>query len=212
MKKNFNSIAIFCNGQKISKHVFSLYKNLLNYIICVDGGANKIVGLNIQPNAIIGDFDSISKKLLTKYRNCKIIHSLDQNSTDLEKALQYAVSFHPKNIFIFGAIGNRIDHSLTNLNMLKKFHKHSNIEIISNKAKLFYINKSISLSLPIGYIVSLFPIGVVKNISLKGFKFPLQNEELEFGVRDGQSNLTIANKQEIIFDQGELLITINFLL
>ena len=210
MKKKIKSIAIFCNGQKISKHIFSLYKSTIDYIICADGGANKIINLNVTPNAIIGDFDSITKKLLNKYTNCEIVHIPDQNSTDLEKALQHAITFQPKNIYIFGAIGSRIDHTLTNLNMLKKFHKYFNIEIISNKAKLIYINRSVKLKLPNCSVVSLFPIGLVKKITLKGFKFPLKNEDLEFGVRDGQSNLTIDNEQEIIFEQGELLVTINF--
>jgi thiamine pyrophosphokinase len=204
------AIAIFCNGQKISKHIFSLYRNTIDYIICADGGVNKIIDFNIHPDAIIGDFDSITKKLLTKYKNCEIIHISDQHSTDLEKALNHAITFKPKNIYIFGAIGSRIDHTLTNLNMMKKFHKYSNIELISNKAKLIYINKPIKLQLPKYAIVSLFPIGLVKKVTLKGFKFPLTNEDLEFGVRDGQSNLTISDKQEIIFEQGELFVTITF--
>lgn len=210
MKEKVKSIAIFCNGQKVSKHIFSLYKDTIDYIICADGGANKIHDIGISPDVIIGDLDSITKKLLHKYPDCKVIHLTDQYSTDLEKALNHAITLKPKNIYIFGATGGRIDHTLTNLNMLKKFHKHANIEIISNKAKLVYINKSIELKLPHCIIVSLFPIGLVKKVTLTGFKYPLKNEDLEFGVRDGQSNLTISDNQKITFEQGELFITINF--
>jgi thiamine pyrophosphokinase len=210
MKKKIKSIAIFCNGQKVSKHIFSLYKDTIDYIICADGGADKIQDLNVSPNVIIGDFDSITKKLLHKYPDCKVIHLTDQYSTDLEKALNHAITLKKKNILIFGATGTRIDHTLTNLNMLKKFHQHANIEIISNRAKLIYTNKSIELKLPHCIIVSLFPIGLVKKVTLTGFQFPLKNEDLEFGVRDGQSNLTIGTNQKITFEKGELFITINF--
>jgi thiamine pyrophosphokinase len=210
MKEKIKSIAIFCNGQKVSKTIFSLYRNKIDYIICADGGANKIHDLGITPNVIIGDLDSVSKKLLTKYPNCEVIHITNQHSTDLEKALWHAITLKSENIYIFAAVGSRIDHTLTNLNMLKKFHKYAHIELISNRAKLLYINKPTEFKLPSCSIVSLFPLGLVKNVTLKGFRFPLKNEDLEFGVRDGQSNLTKGYKQRIMFEQGELFVTINF--
>jgi thiamine pyrophosphokinase len=210
MEEKIKSIAVFCNGQKVSKQIFSLYRNKIDYIICADGGANKILDLGITPNVIVGDLDSVYKKLLIKYPNCEVIHITDQHTTDLEKALKHAITLKPKNIYIFAAAGSRIDHTLTNLNMLKKFHKYANIELISNSAKLIYINKSTEFKLPNCSIVSLFPLGLVKNVTLQGFKFPLKNEDLEFGVRDGQSNLTKGKKQRIMFERGELFVTINF--
>jgi thiamine pyrophosphokinase len=208
--KKYNTIAIFCNGDKTSKKVYSRFADNIDFKICADGGTDKILNLNITPDLIIGDLDSISKKALDKFKECRIISRSDQNSTDLEKALTHAVRLKPAKIFIFGAIGDRIDHTLTNLNMLKKFSGFTQIEIITNRSRLFYINKPIELNEPAGTSVSLVPQGFVKAVTLTGFKYPLNNDDLEFGGRDGQSNITDSVKQKIDFKKGELFVVINF--
>jgi len=204
------TIAVFCNGDKISGKVFSRFKDEIDFVICADGGSDKINHLGITPDIITGDFDSISKKTLLRYKDTKIIHREDQNSTDLEKALNFAVKLKPKKILLFGAYGDRIDHTLTNLNMLKKFHKNAAIELITNKSKLFYTGKPLELNESIGTVISLIPIGCVKAVTISGFKYPLNKDNLEFGGRDGQSNIVISDKQKIGFKKGELFVVINF--
>lgn len=210
MNKRKKTIAVFCNGDKTSRKVYSRYAKEIDYIICADGGTDKISRLNIIPDVIIGDLDSVSKKSLEVFKNVKIIPRRDQNSTDLEKSLAYAVKLKPDKILIFGAVGNRIDHTLTNLNMLKKFSSFAKIEIITNKSKLLYINKPVELNEPVGTIISLIPQGFVKAVTLTGFLYPLNNDDLEFGGRDGQSNITNNEIQKIDFKKGELFIVINF--
>ena len=210
MIKRKKTIAIFCNGDKTSKKVYARYEKEIDYIICADGGSDKISHLNITPDVIIGDLDSISKKSLEIYKDCKIIPRKDQDSTDLEKAITYAIKLKPGKILIFGAVGDRIDHTLTNLNMLKKFCNAAKIEFITNKSKLFYINKPIELNEPAGTIISLVPLGFVKAVTLTGFLYPLNKDDLEFGGRDGQSNLTNSGEQTIDFKKGELFVVINF--
>jgi thiamine pyrophosphokinase len=203
-------IGIFCNGEKINKKIFSLFSNEINFIICADGGSNKIYHLNIEPDIIIGDMDSISNKSLKKFKKSKIISINNQNSTDLEKALKFTVKMKPDKIYIFGAMGNRIDHTLTNLNLIKKYYKYSDIQFITNKSKLIYSDKPVKLHEKIGTTISLIPIGKVTNVHLTGFLYPLNYENLEFGGRDGQSNRSIAYEQIIDFKKGELFIVINF--
>jgi thiamine pyrophosphokinase len=210
MKTRKKTIAIFCNGDKASKKVYSRYSDEVDFIICADGGSDKIDHLNITPDVIIGDFDSISKKALDKFKDCKIVPRDNQNSTDMEKALTYAVKLKPAKILVFGAVGDRIDHTLTNLNMLKKFHQYAQIELITNKSKLFFINKPIELNEPAGTTISLVPEGLVKAVTLTGFLYPLNKDDLEFGGRDGQSNVTNSETQIIDFKKGELFIIINF--
>lgn len=203
-------IGIFCNGEKINKKIFSLFSNEINFIICADGGSDKIHHLNIVPDVIIGDMDSISNKALMKFKKSRIISINNQNSTDLEKALQFATKMKPDKIYLFGAMGNRIDHTLTNLNLMKKYYRYSDIVFISNKSKLIYTDKPIKLYEKIGTTISLIPLGKVSKVSLNGFLYPLNYEDLEFGRRDGQSNLSISNKQIIDFKKGDLFIVINF--
>jgi thiamine pyrophosphokinase len=61
--------------------------------------------------------------------------------------------------------------------------------------------------LPIGNIVSLFPIsGEVNGITTEGLKFALNNESLKNGVRDGTSNETISDEISIEVKHGDLVL------
>ncbi len=210
MKKRIKTIAIFCNGEKIRKSVFSKFAAEIDFIICADGGADKVMHLGSVPDVITGDMDSISKNALKTFSKSKKVLKNDQNSTDLERALCYAKKLKPLRILIFGGMGDRIDHTLTNLNMLKKFQTAGNIEFITNRAKLFLTNKPVELNEKPGTVISLIPHGLVKAVTLTGFKYPLHEDDLIFGGRDGQSNIAKDIKQKIDFTRGDLLIVINF--
>jgi thiamine pyrophosphokinase len=61
--------------------------------------------------------------------------------------------------------------------------------------------------IPINTTISLFPLsGKVSGITTKGLKYPLQNEALENGVRDGTSNEVISTPVSIAYDVGDLLL------
>lgn len=66
-------------------------------VICADGAANLAINKNIIPNAIVGDFDSITTNTKNFYtsKSVQFIHDLNQDTTDLEKCLAYLESFNP---------------------------------------------------------------------------------------------------------------------
>lgn len=92
--------------------------------IGVDKGASYLIQRNKSMVALIGDFDSISIKDLETLRRLPL--RLEQlpsikDETDLESAINLALSLDYEAINIYGALGGRMDHSLTNINMLKKY-------------------------------------------------------------------------------------------
>jgi len=91
-----------------------------DYIVAVDGGLNHIERLGLTPNLILGDFDSVNyqKALQTRAEIQK--YSPDKNATDGEIAINYVIDQGYKEVMIIGALGNRIDHMLSNIYMLEK--------------------------------------------------------------------------------------------
>ena len=79
MKKN--KIILVLNGRLFNKN--KLIKLLEKYssIICADGAANKLIDLNIIPDYILGDLDSLKKEYKDKYYE-KIVELKDQNLND----------------------------------------------------------------------------------------------------------------------------------
>ena len=135
--KNCN--VILANGE-FPTHAFPLkILNSAKNIICTDGSADKLIDINLKPNLIIGDLDSL--KIRPKDFFDKIILDDTQNNNDLEKAIVYFIDNFPnEELYILGANGLRDDHNLANLLLLSKFSKNISILMISNYSKIF-INK-----------------------------------------------------------------------
>ena len=199
---------ILCDGELPDS---SLLKNIISdsdLFIAADGGANTAKNLRLFPDVIIGDLDSYRP---TGNENAEVIHDTDQETNDLEKALLYAKKNHYSDITVFGATGERLDHTLKNLSVMKQFNNQFDTLLFKDQySDIFLINSPFKKHLPVGTSISLFPLsGRVDGITTKGLKFPLTDEYLENGIRDGTSNQTVEKKVEIEFKNGDLLLFIN---
>ncbi|MEC9490234.1 MAG: thiamine diphosphokinase, partial [Halanaerobiales bacterium] len=94
----------------------------IDKIIAVDGGANKARKLNIIPDLIIGDLDSITKKNKKFYRKKDlemIEYPVEKDQTDSEIAVDYCLKNGFEELYLTAALGGRIDQQLANLNLLE---------------------------------------------------------------------------------------------
>ena len=199
---------ILCDGEVPDSSVLRNEISKCDFFITADGGANTALKMNLNPDIIIGDMDSYSP---TGDECAEIIHDKNQETNDLEKALNYAKKKEATDIIVFGATGKRLDHTLKNLSVLKQFHSAFNTLIFKDKYSVIFLIKSpFTKKFPIGTSLSLFPLsGRVDGITTKGLQYPLNDEFLENGVRDGTSNKTVEKKVEIEFKNGDLLLFIN---
>lgn len=199
-----DKMLILCNGEPPSEKLFNKYRAKTAYFIAADGGANTARHLGYSPDVLIGDLDSFEDR---DGDNFEVIHKPDQESNDLEKALTLALQRGGSHIYILGATGLRLDHTLKNLSVLKHFNdQFEELYLIDNFGKCQILPNSFSKGLPIGTSVSLFPLsGKVTNITTTGLKYPLKDENLENGVRDGSSNMVVSSPVTITYKKGDLL-------
>lgn len=199
-----DKMLILCNGEPPSEKLFYKYRAKTDYFIAADGGANTARHLGYRPDVVIGDLDSFEDH---DGDNFEVIHKPDQESNDLEKALTMALQKGGSHIFILGATGLRLDHTLKNLSVLKQFnHQFEDLFLIDNFGKSQILPNSFTKELPIGTSVSLFPLsGKVTNITTRGLKYLLEDENLENGVRDGSSNTVVSTPITITHKKGDLL-------
>ncbi|MFK4998030.1 thiamine diphosphokinase [Bacillus sp. N9] len=95
--------------------------------IGVDRGVIYLLDAGIRPNVAVGDFDSISAEEWTKI--CSQIQSVnrfkpEKDETDMELAIEWALTQNPDTIKIFGGTGGRSDHFLPT--PLCSFHMNKN--------------------------------------------------------------------------------------
>ncbi|MDP1675871.1 MAG: thiamine diphosphokinase [Bacteroidota bacterium] len=205
MKKQKHAL-IICNGEMPSQKLLAPLLKKKPFIICADGGANKARAFNILPYCIIGDLDSITQKTRYYFSSVPIIHNPDQNSTDLEKTLEYLLKNSFTSAIIIGATGDRPDHTMANFSILMKYHRKISLQFFDERCTAQIIYKKIQLTAKIGQQISLHPMGKCSGIRTEGLKFPLKNETLELGIREGLSNEAVKNIVSVTVKSGSLLL------
>ncbi len=203
-----NKIAIISNGNLDN---ISFHKKILkdvNLIICADGGANHTYKLKIEPDYIIGDFDSIKKSIKAYYEKSNktvLIHDPNQNYTDTEAAIKLAKVFKPDEIIFLCATGSRIDHTLANIFCLKQTKNIKSSIINSNNSVQLIENTSINIEGKKDDIISIIPLTNTKDISYTGLKWSLKNYNTKLGWT-GICNKMTKKIATISIKKGKLLI------
>lgn len=196
-----------------------LQNNSFDMIIAVDSGLVATDKLGIIPDFIVGDFDSVPADVLNKYKH--IQQSDDKKSmiyeyspvkdcTDTHIAIEHAISQKATSITILGATGTRIDHMLGNVNLLMiPLINKINCYIIDTHNKIYLIDSNIKLRKEQlhGPYLSLIPLTrKVLGVTLKGFKYPLQNRDLSIEDSLGISNEVCNETATVEFNKGIIIV------
>lgn len=196
---------VFLSGEP--QGTYEYYRKIIgdSHIYCGDGGGNLVHTLGLNPLEIWGDMDSIEERVLEEYRNKGVsinAFEKDKDFTDGELILEYVSSKDYDEILVIGAFGGRMDHSLTNTNLLFKYSK---VRFITEKEEVFPVDKYAELNYPSGTTVSFIPFtDIVEGLTLKGVKFPLNKFILKRGDSICMSNI-IEELATIEFTRGKIL-------
>ena len=203
---------ILANGKPPKKSVITdLMKLGYSTLFCADGGANSALKMNLVPNFIIGDLDSISEKSIKFFRGkVKIIKLNRQNDTDVEKCLQTAIKQKFSEAVLVGVTGNRLDHTICNLGIVLKFYNKIKIKIVAENSHLQAISGTNKLTTIPGETISIYGIDSVTKIYSDGLKYPLKNVSLPFGKKESTSNITLGNQITLNIRKGKIFVVRDF--
>jgi len=202
---------IICGGVIEEAFVLETMKNSnAKCIIAVDKGLEFLYQHKIKPDVIVGDFDSVSKDIVSQYLDREDIsvysHDSVKESSDTELAIEVALNLNLKHLLILGATGNRLDHFWGNIQSLTLALKAGASGIIldsKNKIRLLDREFVLKRSEHFGCYFSLFPLGApIENLSLQGAKYPLKKERLTPWNSRCISNEIVGEELRIIFDHG----------
>lgn len=196
-------ILILCNGAPPPASLLDGQVQWSDLFIAADGGANIALKMDFEPDVVIGDLDSYTPD---GDLSAEIIRDPDQDSNDLEKALNLARERGGREVHILGAAGLRVDHTFKNLSVLKQFNDSFEQLLFKDQyGETYLIPREFEGAYPAGTTISLFPLsGKVQGIKTRGLKYPLNHEDLEVGVRDGHSNQVERSPFRIEYEKGDL--------
>ena len=185
---------VFSNGEY--RDLRGVRQRLLadDLLICADGALAKVMAMDLQPDLLVGDFDSVSPKLLEEADRLgirRLTVPAEKDFTDTDLALREATLAGCTDILLVGAFGGRLDHALGNLFLLPP-----------------YIRQGVSIALTDGetdvYLVTEQVVGV----TIEGFYYPLCNRTLRWGETIGISNLPLLDEAKITVTDGILLVVV----
>jgi thiamine pyrophosphokinase len=180
-------------------------------IICADGGGTTMVNVGLRPSVLIGDMDSIAsaaRRFLVESGALVIEHPPEKDKTDLELALDYALTQGPASITIAGGLGGeRLDHSMGNLLLLAlPALCDIDVRLVDHTAEALCIWTQRQIQGSPGDYVSLLPLTpTVDGVRTSGLRYPLHGERLIQGHTRGVSNELVETLATISVASGCLL-------
>jgi len=206
------------NTRFAKEFIDRLDKSSLSIMAC-DSGYENCLAIGLEPDIVIGDFDSISREAYEKlqHSNAEVIKlNPVKDDTDIEAAVNIAIhkTSFGEFIYILGGTGKRLDHFLGNVNLLGMgCLKQRKVVIVDeyNYIQMISAGQVLDLSregegAQFGHYVSIFPYGgKAAGVTMTGFKYPLENATIE-----GFNTLTVSN--ELIESVGSITLKEGYLI
>ncbi len=184
----------------------------VDMVLCADGGANYAYKMNLIPDFIIGDMDSIDNEVREYYQRNKKVrfkkYPQQKDFTDTQLVINQAEDLGATDIIFFGTIGKRLDHTLSNIYSCIEICSHLNsIVHYSPEYSVYIVSSSLLLQGMPGEIVSTIALSdKVTSFSIGGVEYPLDNVVLEKSNPYAISNRLVVDKAEITVGNGIVVI------
>ena len=168
-------------------------------LVAADGGARLALEAGHEPHRVVGDFDSSADLEIEAARR---LHRPDQNFTDFEKCL---VATEAPLFLGVGFLGGRIDHQLAAFSALLKEPRP--VVLLSSRELAFIAPPALSLSLPAGSPISLYPL-LPATLTTEGLRYPLDAAAVAPDGLTSTSNHVERGPVRIVTDRHAVLVTL----
>ncbi len=181
-----------------------------DYCIAADSGLSYADKLGVRVDYLLGDYDSVDGQILEKYKKQTAfkVYPREKDYTDTHLAIETAIKNGASDIYILGATGTRMDHTITNIGNMKLaldcgidchiVDKNNFIYLLNDKTGVHTISKKKQY----GRYVSIVPMTEEVTLTLKGFKYGLDKYILKQGLSICQSNEIEDKEAFIIIHNG----------
>ena len=159
--------------------------------IAADGGMAHAQPLDLSVELWVGDFDSSSRELESRYAQVeRRSFPAAKDMTDGDLAAQAAIARGATSLVLVGAMGGQFDHALAHLTLALRLSRSGCATMLTSGSEEAHplLPGKLALSLPADSRISLLPLSDLEGLSLRGTRWPLDNVDVELG-----STLTLSN-------------------
>lgn len=200
---------IIANGAACNEELLGQLLEWSPLVIVLDSAIERVLELGIKVDVLLGDFDrgfNVNHYKESQYP-IEIVHTPNQDKTDLEKAFDYLIERKIPAANVVWATGKRADHTISNITNIVRYRDLLKIVILDDHSKIFLLPLKFEKWYTKDSIVSLIPIGEVVDIQSTNLFYPLDNLSLKIGYKSGSSNhVSEDGVVKITHKSGDLLL------
>jgi thiamine pyrophosphokinase len=181
-------------------------------VIAADGGVDAALALGLHVDLAVGDFDSVTADGLARVEagGARVErHPAAKDATDLELALDVAVTGGARHVVVLAADDGRFDHLLATVAVLAAPSRQGvRIEGWFGSNQLWVVTPvtPARLDAHAGAVLTLLPIhGTARGVRTEGFVYPLHDEDLAPGTSRGVSNVFVGDTAHVSIAGGTVL-------
>ena len=176
-----------------------------DYLLAADGGLRHLNELDLEPQGILGDFDSLGYT-----PQGAEVFPVEKDDTDAMLAARKGLELGWREFLFYGALdGPRLDHTVANFQTLQFLADHDARGYLVGRDYLVTVMKNETLSFPkeAEGILSLFCLGAeARGVTIRGLHYELDNGNLTPGFPLGVSNHFTGKEATIQVTDGSLLV------
>ncbi len=208
--------AVFLNGDYPAGHdeFYTRRFAVADLRIAADGGYAALRALDLRPEVLVGDFDSLPGEALAAAaaEGVEIVRlPVRKDETDAEAAVALALARGCAAIDLMGASGGALDHELGNVAVLRLLARRgaaARLLAPSLSVAALCAPARIALSSPVGTRVSLLCLSDTAVVTLTGLEYPLTEGVLRADVCLGVSNAVRQAGARVDALEGEVLVVV----
>lgn len=194
---------IFLGAPEFSKEKLDGFVLKEDFVICADRGYLYAKSLEISPDVVLGDFDSVDISEISEKEKI-ILYPTEKDYTDCEIAVDLAIEKGADEIVLLCATGGRIDHTLGNIYALARgIKKKVKTYIYDGETKIYMCDEFFETSGEIGDILSVFPFPDARAFTTKNLKYSLTNQDLPY---TGISNVFCGKTVSLNFSGRAIIV------
>jgi len=182
------TVVVCAGGPKNELCSFSSFQQQQDVVfIGADRGALYLIEHGITPDAIVGDFDSLTdeeyRQVMAQTNNQQRFQE-EKNETDTDLALLKAYTFEPQEIILTGVTGGRLDHyeaAVRSIYRLQKEHPQIELKIINHTNMLQFLlpgTHTIYADARYRYLSFFAHEEPIQGVTLRQVKYETTNEEI----------------------------------
>ena len=177
-----------------------------SYMIAADKGLEQLRACGVEPDLVVGDFDSLG--YVPEAREL-VRHPVEKDDTDMMLAVREGLRRGFREFILYGGMGGRLDHTLANVQTLGFLLEHGARGFLYGEGTAVTLLENGTMRFPENMqgTFSVFCFGdTAEGVTETGLYYPLENARLTNTFPLGVSNSFCERESSVSVQNGKLLL------